>query len=200
MHLIVDTKRMINPKTVTNFERTQDELEEFLLFTIIVAGKNAFQQAEKLNEFLKYRGDMSPLAYIRWLDSQNPEYIDRMLRQVKMGQYNRIGSAFRAVANFFSVNSNITVSVPLLECIRGIGMKTARFFFMHTLPNQQYACLDTHILKWLGEKGFEVPKQTPRGDKYLHLEKVFLDFCTQYGKTPADMDLGIWNEAHEKKS
>ncbi len=132
--------------------------------------------------------------------------LDFFLRSVKMGQYNRISSAFRGLAHFFRYdNDNMrfhpvrTVPVRILECIKGVGMKTARFFVMHTRPNQQYACLDTHILQWLGEKGHIVPKTTPQGDKYLALEKVFLDYCREMGKTPAELDLQIWNEAHNKK-
>lgn len=194
---------MIDPTKVTDYNRGPLELEEFMLFAIIVAGKGAFQQATKLEAFLtpirtndiqsKLR-NMSPFAYIRMLDEQGK--LDEALRSVKMGQYNRIGSAFRAVANFFGVDSNITLSIRLLECIKGVGMKTARFFFMHSMPNQNLACLDTHILKWLGEKGHDVPKTTPNGAKYLMLEQIFLGYAAQMGKSPADLDLEIWNSKH----
>jgi thermostable 8-oxoguanine DNA glycosylase len=93
-----------------------------------------------------------------------------------------------------------SVPVNILECVKDIGMKTARFFVMHSRPNQQVACLDTHILKWLGEQGHEVPTRTPRGQKYLDLEKIFLDYCNKMGKTPAQLDLEIWNGAHEKNN
>jgi len=199
--------RMINPNQVTNFDRTPAEMEEFLLFAIIVAGKGAFQQAKKLEEFLApiHRTEVinnpflnwTPFAYIRHLDKEGK--LDEALRSVKMGQYNRIGSAFRAVATFFGVSSNVTLSIRLLECIKGVGMKTARFYFMHSLPNQNFACLDTHILKWLGEKGHQVPKTTPTGQKYLDLEKIFLAYCKEMNMLPADLDLSIWNSVHPKK-
>ncbi len=44
---------MIDPRKVTKFDRTPEELEEFLLFSVVVAGKGAFQQAKKLDEFIK---------------------------------------------------------------------------------------------------------------------------------------------------
>ena len=186
---------MIDPTKVTNYNRTSAELEEFMLFAIIVAGKGAFQQAKKLEAFLApSRPDMSPFAYITYLEHEGK--LDEALRSVKMGQYHRIGSAFRGVANFFARDSKVTLSIRLLECIRGAGMKTARFFFMHSLPNQRLACLDTHILKWLGEKGHEVPKQTPNGIKYLKLEEIFLGYADQMSKSPADLDLEIWNSRH----
>jgi thermostable 8-oxoguanine DNA glycosylase len=87
--------------------------------------------------------------------------------------------------------------VELLQCVKGIGMKTARFFVMHTRAHQMYACLDTHILAWLGDKGHDVPKSTPQGKKYLELEKIFLDYCIEMDMMPADLDLKIWNERHQ---
>ena len=43
---------MINPLEVTNYNRTQSELQEFLLFCINVAGKVAVE-APKLEVFLQ---------------------------------------------------------------------------------------------------------------------------------------------------
>lgn len=194
---------MIDPRKVTDFERTDAQLEEFLLFAIVVAGKGAFIQAQKLDQFLKcgrmYRFGDTPFDMIQCMD-QNKKLVDA-LRLVKMGQYERIGTAFRGVSAFFSehvmgMHQLRGVDVQTLECVKGIGMKTARFFMMHTRRNQVYACLDTHILRWLGSKGHEVPKTTPRGEKYLALEQVFLGYCEKAGKTPAEMDLEIWNSQH----
>jgi hypothetical protein len=199
----MDNGSMINPKAVTNFNRTSDELEEFLMFSIVVAGKGAFQQASKLEEFrLKLGGGRGPFNTIRVMEMDGT--LDFFLRSVKMGQYNRIGTAFRGISNFFRHDFDNerfhplkTVPVKYLECVKGIGMKTARFFVMHTRPNQMYACLDTHILKWLGEKGHEVPKSTPQNQKYLDLEKIFLDYAAEMNMMPAELDLKIWNEKHQ---
>lgn len=192
---------MIDPRTVTKFDRTSEELEEFMLFSIVVAGKGAFQQAEKLNQFLASGRMMgygnTPFQLVRNMDANG--HLVEMLKLVKMGQYERISTAFRGVAHFFAHDSPLTLSVKFLECIKGIGMKTARFFFMHSLEGQQYACLDTHILKWLSELGYaDVPKTTPRGDKYLQLESIFLQHARHLGKSPATLDLEIWNSQHEK--
>ncbi len=190
---------MIDPRKVTNFDRTHSELEEFLLFSIVVAGKNAFVQAGKLEEFLRPRHDdwNSPFGYIYELDKVGR--LTERLKMVKMGQYERISTAFRGVSVFFFQDKWLPqIDVSILECVKGIGMKTARFFAMHTRPNQEYACLDTHILRWLGEKGHIVPKTTPRGEQYLQLEKVFLSYCRIAEKTPAELDLDIWNSKHEK--
>jgi thermostable 8-oxoguanine DNA glycosylase len=197
---------MIDPSNVTNFNRTASELEEFLLFTIVVAGKSAYQQAEKLDDFLKgWRYSYTPFGAIRKMDMWGS--LEFFLKQVKMGQYQRISSAFRGVADFFQYHSDnirfhplATVPVRILESVKGIGMKTSRFFVMHTRPTSEYACLDTHILQWLGNKGHNVPKTTPSGQKYLELEKVFLDYANRMGMLPATLDLQIWNEAQSKKT
>lgn len=195
---------MIDPRAVTKFDRSNAELEEFLLFCIVVAGKNAFQQTAKLEQFLQLfkGGHYSPLEVIQTMNMDGT--LDFHLRSVKMGQYERIGTAFRGVSEFFSdhvmgEHQLRYVPVSTLECVKGIGMKTSRFFAMHTRPNQQYACLDTHILKWLGEKGHEVPKTTPRGQKYSDLEKIFLAYCKDMNILPATLDLSIWNERHQNE-
>lgn len=197
---------MIDPRKVTDFGRTDDELEEFLLFAIVVAGKGAFQQATKLDQFLTmsqthFASSCSPFGLIQHMTLDKNNILVERLRAVKMGQYERISTAFRGVSSFFSehvmgMHQLRGVDVQTLECVKGIGMKTARFFMMHTRPNQVYACLDTHILKWLGTRGHEVPKTTPRGEKYLALERVFLSYCEEMGKSPAELDLEIWNSQH----
>lgn len=198
---------MIDPRNITKFDRNEYELEEFLLFSIVVAGKNAFVQANKLDQFLTRwkENEYSPLAAIRTMNMDGT-LID-FLRQVKMGQYQRISTAFRGLGYFLNYDAETErhhplrkINIKYLECIRGIGMKTARFFVLHSRANQQVACLDTHILQWLGVLGHEVPKTTPSGEKYLALEKVFLDYCKKLGMLPADLDLKIWNEAQAKKS
>lgn len=194
---------MIDPTKITNFERTLPELEEFLMFAICVAGKNSFQQAAKLDLLLTALRDHTeipdfrPFKAIHQMEDEN--CLIECLREVKMGQYNRISTAFRGISFYLSgggINFLSWIELKYLECIKGIGMKTARFFVMHSRPNQMVACLDTHILKWLAAKGHEVPKSTPQGDKYLALEKIFLDYAKEMSMMPADLDLKIWNESH----
>jgi hypothetical protein len=195
---------MIDPRKVTDFNRSPSELEEFMLFSVVVAGKNAFTQAQKLNDFLNIFNGYTPFGAIRTMDMDGS--LDHFLRSVKMGQYERIGTAFRGLARYFRYDDDTMryhplhdVPIKYLEVFKGIGMKTARFFAMHTRPHQRFACLDTHILKWLGEKGHEVPKMTPRGEKYLTLEQIYLGYCDEMQKSPEALDLEIWNSKHEVK-
>lgn len=62
------------------------------------------------------------------------------------------------------------------------------------------ACLDTHVLKYLGELGHDVPKTTPTGKKYRELEKAFIEHCDEVGKDIATLDLEVWNRYARKVS
>ena len=185
---------MINPTTITNFNRTEEELEEFLIFAILVAGKGAEQQAKKLDAFLNYhyptnrRFKNKPFEYIEWLLDWN--MLDIIMKEFKLGQYNRIGHAFTEIVKFKGRLKKITLEE--LESIKGIGSKTARFFLLHSRKDAQFAVLDTHILKWLREQGYDAPKATPTKKKYAVLEKIFLTEAWKREMLPADLDLMIW--------
>jgi len=183
---------MITPTTITNFNRTEAELEEFLMFAILVAGKGAEQQAKKLDAFLtlclhKHRN--KPFAHIKHLASMG--WLEIHMKQFKLGQYNRVGNAFKEILKFKGKLKNVTIEE--LESVNGIGSKTARFFILHSRPDAQVACLDTHILKWMDEQGYKnIPKATPPKKKYAEIEKLFLQEAIRHQMTPADLDLTIW--------
>jgi thermostable 8-oxoguanine DNA glycosylase len=188
---------MIDPTKITKFNRTREELEELLLFCLIVAGKTAAIQARKLEEFLNTKPakiiQFSPFELIEYFLSQ--KLLLKQLQRVKMGQYNRLEKAFKEVINLDVFNCNI----QQLESIPGIGPKTARFYLLHSRPNQKIAVLDTHVLKWLREElKLEAPKSTPSSKKYLELEVAFLKYCQDNGKDPATFDLEIWNKYSSK--
>jgi hypothetical protein len=188
---------MITPTNITNYNRTQAELEEFLLFAILVAGKTAKTQAEKLNLFLQdhpvkngtlnERKD-SPFDFIERLINLN--MLKLWMMDCKLGQYNRLDKAIRGILQFKGKLDSVTLDE--LESVDGIGSKTARFFVLHSRPDQKIAVLDTHILKFLSEKGYKVPKATPSKKKYGKIEEYFLAECDKAGKNVADMDLEIW--------
>lgn len=189
---------MITPHNITNYNRTQAELEEFLLFAILVAGKTAKTQAEKLNLFLQdhpvKNGTLndkkdSPFEFIQRLINLN--MLKLWMMDCKLGQYNRLDKAIRGILQFKGKLDS--VSAQELETIEGIGPKTSRFFLLHSRPNLRVAVLDTHILKFLDEKGYSVPKATPSSKKkYRKIELDFLAECDKAGKNVADMDLEIW--------
>jgi hypothetical protein len=190
---------MIIPHQITNFNRTQEELEEFLLFSIMVAGKSSTQTAVKLEKFLSpaRAQKLSPFDWIQSLvDKANPQKghfpLSNELMRNRIGQYIRIDGAFTGVLAFKGLLHKVTLAE--LESVFGVGPKTARFFLLHSRPNLKLGVLDTHILKWMGEQGYKVPKTTPSGKRYLQLEKQFLDHVANTGISVADLDLQIWSK------
>lgn len=183
---------MIDAQKITNFNRTDAELEEFILFSVAVAGKTASVISRQLEHFLlMVMGNESPFAKIRCLLRLGK--LRQYLEKAKLGKYNVLERAYTQLAE-----SDIHLGVcrvEELEAIYGIGPKTARYFILHSRRNQQLAPLDTHALKFLAGKGYKVPASTPTGKRYYELEKAFIAEAKKAGKSVADFDLDIWNNS-----
>lgn len=198
---------MVDPTTITNFSRTDAELEEFAVFCVVVAGKNAISSAKavyKLEDYLS----LSLIAlcdktFLRMIDYYVEQSgLDKFAELLKMSGVgcNKAKSKTLAVlAHRVGLGeTNLrTCSVEDLEQISGIGSKTARYFILHSRPAQRFAVLDTHILKYLRSLNLSinVPMSTPpKGSKvYKMLEATFLKQCDVQNKTPAVLDLELWN-------
>lgn len=184
---------MIDPKNITNVNRTQEELEEFILFGMCVAGKNARIQAKKLESFLDIEKTGTPFEKIRTMIQKGT--LDINLRKVKMGKYSLLNRGFSYVATQ-PINLE-SVTAKELEAVPGIGMKTSRFFILHNRENPDVACLDTHILKWLKKntKEKDIPKKSPSKKKtYKRLESAFLKEAKKRNLHPAKLDINIWRK------
>lgn len=189
---------MINPSDITNYNRTPAELEEFLMFCIMVAGKNSKMQASKLDGFLKTKqilghDTMSPFEFIEYLTEGGMVALDNLMRFHKLGQYGRIARAFTDILRFKGRLD--TVTVEELESVYGIGAKSARFFLLHSRPNQRLVVLDTHLLRHMRDLGFKAPKSTPPKKTYAKLEGELLKIIDNSGKTPAQYDLDVWKSS-----
>ena len=187
---------MINPEIITNYDQTDRELEEFLLFWICAAGKNGRTAARCLEGLLNdINGhDIGPFNAIKiWGYYEHPETQEgwpEMLRNNGIGCFNsKAKTMFQLATSGLDLR---TCTASDLESIHGIGPKTARCFLLHSRENAQVAGLDTHMLKYLKSLGHDVPKSTPTGKKYLTLEKTVLSLAKEAGMTPADFDLKIW--------
>lgn len=174
---------MIAPDDITKYDRTDWELMEFWLFCCVVAGKNSKVQARKLDEF-----------FYAVMNGG----IEQALRKVKMGQYNRLVPIFEQTygtpIEFFRIASPQYLS----DKFKGVGPKTSRFFVLHSRENAQVAALDTHILSWLRDQGYDAPKATPSEPKYSELEKIFLTHAWKVEMSPAEFDLMIWKQYSHK--
>ncbi len=177
----------IDPTKITNFNRTDSELQAFWIFGCIVAGKNSDYAAKVLARLLN-RCDTTPFEYFRDLGEAG---IRNALVAARSGNYTRIT---RFIVESLDLDLR-TASKDQLMKVFGVGPKTVRMFLLHTRPNVECAVLDTHILKYLAEKKQCVPSQTPSSLKqYDELEKDFL----YYAKVDfpfmsiADIDLMLW--------
>jgi thermostable 8-oxoguanine DNA glycosylase len=190
---------LIDPYKVTNFKRSQNELEEFLLFCIVVAGKTAYIQARKLDEFLastKIRlmmpENINPFQIIKSAEQHGVLFEE--IKKAKLGQYKKIYSGFKFISE---KEYNLNKMTPeILEKIPGVGMKTSRFFLLHSDINYKdnIAILDTHILKFIKENiDDRAPKSTPTiRVTYKLWEDMLLSWCRQNNKNVAEFDLEVW--------
>jgi thermostable 8-oxoguanine DNA glycosylase len=178
---------MIDPTAVTNYNRTDAELEELMLFSIAVAGKTAQVVSKQLQTLLDAAPGSSPFDKIKKL-TKNGKLL-AALKKSRLGKYGILIKAYPQVTAF-----NLrTCTADELETVHGIGPKTARFFLLHSRPGIQVAALDTHILKFLKALGHDVPDSTPTGKKYKLLEAVFIEEAKKRGRSIAELDLAIWN-------
>ena len=190
---------MIDPYNITNYKRSKNELEEFLLFCIVVAGKTAYIQARKLDEFLKSVNtrlmmpeNINPFQTIK--SAEQHGILFEEIKKAKLGQYKKIYSGFKYISE---KEYNLNKMTPeILEKIPGVGMKTSRFFLLHSdiFYTNKIAILDTHILKFIKENIDErAPKSTPVVSlTYRFWEDMFLRWCSDNNKDMAEFDLEVW--------
>ena len=189
---------MIDPTNITQYDLSESELEEVMLFCCAVAGKNALTTAKALDKFLiGLRADSSTLfdmegSPFTLLRCDYQDDLAQRLKSCGMGCYNHRARTFLALA--YSDLDLKNCSIEELEKIPGIGPKTSRYFLLHTRRDIRVAVLDTHILKFMRDLGHEVPSSTPTGKRYLDLEQTFIGLADLSSKSLAQFDLDIWNE------
>jgi thermostable 8-oxoguanine DNA glycosylase len=190
---------LIDPYNITNYNRTEGELQLFLLFCIVVAGKTAYIQAQKLEQFLFSVNErlmmpehISPFQSIK--SAEQHGILFEEIKKAKLGQYKKIYSGFKYISER---EYNLARMTPqILEEIPGVGMKTSRFFLLHSdlFYKDKIAILDTHILKFIKENiDDRAPKSTPVIPlTYRFWESMFLDWCKENNKNVAEFDLETW--------
>ena len=169
------------------------EKEYFLIFSVIVAGRNAKMAVEKTWRLLEFTwGEETPFDLIKHYIDHNT--LTQKLKSLKIGQYTRIEKALRDIIN---LNVETCTLDDLLAC-HGVGNKTARFFLLNTRKNAEYAVLDTHVLKWLNNllgNWRSVPKSTPTSEsRYALWEYEAIQAMKQEypERTLAQEDFEIW--------
>ena len=197
---------MINPAKVKNYNRTESELEEFLLFGINVAGKKSAVEAPKLEAFLRgaRKLEVSPFEWIRLLKKDGG--LKSFMQAKRIAPYrDRYDSYVDVIklssSHSFPWKSLRDVTLEELMKVRGIGMKTARFFLSNTRKDFDEPMLDTHIMSWLRDQGYvNAPKGTPSSKKvYDYWADIFKDLARLRGKSVRELDIEIWKEYSNTK-
>lgn len=181
---------MVDPINFTNYKRNNNELQETVLFSLLVSGKNALTTARLLEKFLEDHVQIGNTPFDKF-KIYPLAVLPGVLKKYGFGCYNS-----KAKGIYQLVNSGINLrdcTFNELRLIHGIGPKTANLFLMHTRESYRGACIDTHILKYLRDLGYKVPKSTPSKKKYAELQEVFLEICDKRNVNPAKLDLEIWN-------
>ena len=169
------------------------EKEYFLIFSIIVAGRNAKMALEKAWRLLEFTwGEETPFDLIKHYIDHNT--LTQKLKTLKIGQYTRIEKALKDIVN---LNVETCTLDDLLAC-HGVGNKTARFFLLNTRKDAEYAVLDTHVLKWLRSifgNWRSVPKSTPTSQslyQFWENEAMYAMKKEYPERTLAQADFEIW--------
>lgn len=183
---------LIDPKAVTDYTRSDRDLQHFWLFSMAVAGKNADKQAEVVSKIMKeIPENVLPFDYLRRLGDSLA--LRPLLEQVRIGQYARLT---RAITESLSLDLR-QVTADQLDDVYGVGLKTAKFFLLHSRPALACAVLDTHVLTWLNSLGIgEFPDTSPQSPiHYKQIERLFLPLAMAYfpGMSFAEIDLHLWN-------
>jgi thermostable 8-oxoguanine DNA glycosylase len=111
------------------------------------------------------------------------------LRIAGIGQYTRISKAYQAILKL-DLKNNI---LDKFLAVKGIGPKTARFFLVHSRPNQNMAVIDIHAKRWLLEN-----TETTETDSYESMEQAFLFKAKKRKISPADFDLMLWTQMRDR--
>jgi len=186
---------MINPAEVTNYNRTQSELQEFILFCINVAGKKSSIESPKLEIFIERAKNItketSPFNCIKKLIKLGR--LNEIMHWAKLSPYAQRYNSYVAVSKIKDLQS---VTLNRLLQVPGIGLKTARFFLSHSREDFDEPMLDTHILHFLRDQGYtDAPKSTPSNENtYYYFANIFKNIARQLGKSVTDLDLEIWKQ------
>lgn len=189
---------VIDPTRVTNFNRTEKEVHEFLVFAVCVAGKQSNRIARAVAELYQdLGGSAEGPPFLELLARLSERETVIALHRRAITPHTQKGAALHRLAVAWRRGELDLRSCPVeqLESFKWVGAKTARFFVLHTQPNVRAAVLDTHVLKFLRSKGYKkVPKASPSkgSELYRRLEEAVLTIADKQGMTAAEFDLGTW--------
>lgn len=185
----------IDPDHCTDFNLDKSGLELHILFWIFAAGKNGHTASRCLNNILEDYSKKTNLV-VPFEILKSIEDLPKELKRFGVGCFN---NKSKCIKDLINKNFDLsTCSIEDLESVWGLGPKSVRCFLIHTRKDQNLAGLDRHVLRYLGELGYKVPKSTPNKKQYLEIEKIFIELAKSVGKTISELDLEIWTKYRKK--
>lgn len=186
--------RLLDPRDITRFDRSERELHRFALFCYAVQGKSSTVMVPKV-VFLEAS---VPGPFFRGIAQIDDATLREKLVFVRLGCYAQRTKQLRGMAE--AIQGGLDLASAPLKALEGLmGLKSSRFFLLHSRPGVRVAVLDTHVLAWLRSLGVAAPKSTPTSPtSYARLEALFLDLCDERGVDPATLDLQVWSDRARK--
>ena len=192
---------MIDPKKVTDYNRNEWQLQEFLIYCICVAGKKSEIESPKVRKFCmdaRFGHGLTPFELIRKLlsvSSVEEDGLMQHLKKHKIAPYQQRYNSFKDIVTLLDGDLR-EVTIDQLQEVRGISTKTSRFFLTHSREDFDEPVLDTHILRFLTDFGYkDVPQSTPQNPKvYEKFSKIFRSIARFEGKSVTDFDLEVWTK------
>jgi len=191
---------MIDPKKVTDYNRNEWQLQEFLIYCVCVAGKKSKIESPKVRKFCtdpRFGFGLKPFELIRKLlkvSSVEEDGLMQHLKKHKIAPYTMRYNSFKDIVTLLDGNLN-EVTIDDLQKVRGISTKTSRFFLTHSREDFDEPVLDTHILRYLKDVGYDVPSSTPQNPSvYAKVSEIFKRLASFEGKSVTDFDLEVWTE------
>lgn len=132
MQRVVQT--MIDLNNLTRFDRTDYELQEFMLFCIASANQGVLSSVEALHGFLATAGVVhyTPFEYIRSISKNSPfgKSLEETLRLFGFSNCSKTARAFSRISSA-SIDLRTCDSLEL-QAAAGIWPSTARFFIANS--------------------------------------------------------------------
>jgi thermostable 8-oxoguanine DNA glycosylase len=169
-----------------------------LLYCICVAGKKSEIESPKVRKFCvdpRFGFNLKPFNLIRKLlkvSSVEMDGLKQHLKKYRIAPYGQRYNSFVDAVTLLPDNLS-EVTIDDLQKVRGISTKTSRFFLTHSREDFDEPVLDTHILRFLTEEGYDVPEATPQNPKvYARIAKIFSAIARAEDKSVTDLDLEVW--------
>lgn len=181
---------IITDENLINYQRTDEELQLFLLYCGFSVGKSRRHAQTSLAALLDMGKGKLPFDRLRWLVTN--DRLSQAVVDCRIGGMTRITGFLQDCAS-----RHLDLRDGAVESyldLHGIGLTKSRFFMLCTREGARYAVLDRHILQYLRDSGCpDVPKDPPKGLKaYVRLEAFFAMLADKAGESCAVHNLQNW--------